>query len=133
MDGRALLDTDVIVEHLRGREQARQFVRGLQVAGFASAVTVAELFAGVKGEEEEDRLRRLLHAFEILPVTPAAAELAGAFRRTYGRSHGTGLTDALIAAAAETQGATLYTFYVRHFPMLRDVRAPYKRVPSRGK
>ena len=43
----------------------------------------------------------------------------------YGKSHGTELTDALIAASAEAVGARLVTHNTRHFPMLSNVHIPY--------
>ena len=52
--------------------------------------------------------------------------MGGLYRRDYGQSHGTGLADALIAATAEENGATLVTFNQRHFPMV-EIRVPYER------
>ena len=60
-------------------------------------------------------------------MTPAVAEVAGRWRREFGRSHGTGLMDALIAACAAQAGATLATLNARHFPMLEDVLVPYRK------
>jgi predicted nucleic acid-binding protein len=51
------------------------------------------------------------------------ARLGGLFRRDYGRSHGTGLADALIAATAEEANAR---FNGRHFPMI-EAKVPYER------
>jgi len=52
---------------------------------------------------------------------------AGLWRRTYGRSHGTGLADALIAASASAAQATLVTLNRKHFPMLADVLVPFSK------
>lgn len=73
-------------------------------------VYLSGLFAGVKGEEEEKALKQLLLAFVILPVTEKTARLGGLYRGDYGRSHGTGLADALIAATSEVNGADLVAF-----------------------
>ena len=53
--------------------------------------------------------------------------LGGLYRRDYGRSHGTGLADALIAATSEENGADLVTFNRRHFPMVSRLVVPYER------
>lgn len=71
-------------------------------------IPVAELFAGVKGHEEEKSLKRLLLAFVVLLVTERTARIGGLYRRDYGRSHGTGLVDALILTTIEA-GADLVT------------------------
>ena len=51
----------------------------------------------------------------------------GLFRRDYGKSHGVGLADALIAATAELAQATLVTLNAKHFPMLPTVLVPYQK------
>jgi predicted nucleic acid-binding protein len=123
---RLLLDTNVLIEYLRGREDAIQYLEGLEDDLLVSAITVAELFVGARDDEEERSLDRFLSAFSILPVTEGVARLGGLFRRDYGRSHGTGLADALIAAAAEEANARFVTFNGRHFPMI-EVQVPYER------
>ena len=125
--GRLLLDTDVLVEYLRGRKQAIRFLEASEAAFLISAVTVAELHAGVKGKGEAQALLRFLRAFEILAVDEEVARKAGEFRRTYGRSHGLGLADAMIAATADIHDARLTTFNTRHFPMFKRLRKPYRR------
>jgi predicted nucleic acid-binding protein len=44
---RLLLDTDVLVEYLRGRPEAIEYLEGLESDLFVSVVSVAELFSGV--------------------------------------------------------------------------------------
>ena len=127
MAERYLLDTDIIVEYLRGSERAIRFLEGIEGDLFLSAITVAELYGGVRGKEEEEALEQFLMAFEVLPVGTELAKRGGLYRRDYRPSHGTGLADALIAAAAEAAGATLVTFNRRHYPMAKRVKAPYRR------
>lgn len=127
MAERLLIDTDVLIEYLRGREKVADYLEGLTSELSISVISVAELFSGVKGEQEERNLRQFLLAFTILPVTERAARVGGLFRREYRPSHGTGLADALIAATAEELGLRLVTFNRRHFPMVSEVVAPYSR------
>jgi predicted nucleic acid-binding protein len=123
---RLLLDTDVLVEYLRGREEAIEYLEGLTSDLYLSVISVAELFAGVKGDEEERSLKQFLPAFVVLPVTEKVAWLGGLYRRDFRPSHGTGLADALIAATAEDNGVRLVTFNRRHFPTV-EVTVPYER------
>ncbi len=127
MAGRLLIDTDVLIEYLRGRREAVEYLEGLTADLYLSVISVAELFAGLKGGEEEKSLKQLLLAFVILPVTEKTARLGGLYRRDYGRSHGTGLADALIAATTEENGAAIVTFNRRHFPMVSRIAVPYDR------
>jgi predicted nucleic acid-binding protein len=124
---RLLIDTDVLVEYLRGRSEAVEYLEGLTSDLYISVISAAELFAGVRDNEEEKSLKQLLLAFAILPVTEKTARLGGLYRRDYGGSHGTGLADALIAATSEENGADLATFNRRHFPMVSRITVPYER------
>lgn len=127
MSGRLVLDTDIIIEYLRERPKAVEYVENLESELFVSAITVAELYAGVKGKGEEKALGRFLSAFEVLPVTKETARLGGDYRRTYGPSHGTGLAEASIAAAVEDLGLEFVTFNRKHFPMVSRLTVPYGR------
>lgn len=74
---------------------------------------------------ERTALGAFLSAFEIVAVDREVAERGGLFRRDFGKSHGTGLADALLAASADRARARLVTLNAKHFPMLGDVLAPY--------
>jgi predicted nucleic acid-binding protein len=124
---RLLLDTDVLIEYLRGREEAIEYLEGLTSDLYLSVISVAELFAGVEGDEEERSLKQFLLAFAILPVTERVARLGGLYRRGFRPSHGTGLPDAMIAATAEESGAKIVTFNRHRFPMVSRVSVPYER------
>ncbi len=129
MANRLLLDTDMLIEYLRGRREAVRYLEELTSDLYLSVISVAELFAGVKGDEEEEEegsLKQFLLAFTVLPVTERVARRGGLYRRDFSPSHGTGLADALIAATAEENGARLVTFNRRHFPMV-EVTVPYER------
>lgn len=126
---RYLLDSDILIEHLRGRQQAASYILTLKSQGelLVSAVTVAELFAGVRQEGDKDAIDALLRLARIIPVDEPIAIQGGLYRQRYGKTHGTGLMDALIAATAEEVGANLVTFNRRHFPMIADLQVPYQR------
>jgi predicted nucleic acid-binding protein len=114
-----LLDTDILIDFLRGRAQARAFLGGYQGAAappVISVVSVAELWAGVRPGEER-ATGALLSALRKISLSEAIALAAGDMLRTYRRSHGTELGDALIAATAVEIGATLITRNVKHYPM----------------
>lgn len=127
MARRYLIDTDVLIEYLRGSAQAIAFLEGVEGSLCVSAITVAELYSGVKGEEEESALAQFLSAFAVIPVDEALAVRGGLSRRDFAGSHGVGLADALVAASAQEAGAVLVTFNKRHYPMLEEVVVPYRR------
>lgn len=113
---RILVDSDILVDHLRGH---RRLVRG-QDDLHVSTITRAELFAGRATEER--RIRKLLAPMIELSVDAAVAERAGRVRRTVAVR----LPDALIAATAIEHRLTLVTRNVRAFEGIKGltVRAP---------
>jgi len=127
MADRLLFDTDVLVEFLQGQAKAVKYFESLDGDFFLSSITVAELWAGVKGIQEEEGLADFIGAFEVLSVDVDVAKLAGTFRNIYGPSHGVGLADAMIGATCINGDAILVTFNRKHLPMLSKVAVPYKR------
>ena len=127
MPGRYLIDTDVLIDYLRGSEPAGKFLEGLEGDLLTSAISVAELFSGARGPEEAAALDQFMLAFEAVPVDEQLARQAGILRHEYHPSDGVGLADALIAASAMENGAELLTLDKWHYPMVGQVRVPYRR------
>jgi len=122
MAKRFLIDTDVLIEYLRGSDPAVRFLEALSGTLHTSAITVAELSTAAQSEAEQAALEQFLRTFE---VEADVAKRGGLLRRDYGPSHGVGLANALIAASAEKAQATLVPFNRRHFPMLEETLVPY--------
>lgn len=128
MTEKVLIDTDVIIDYLRGSDAAISYLESANSRLAVSVITVAELFSGVREGKERETLDVFLSAFELIPLTNDIAVKGGLHRRDYGKSHSVGLADALIAATAESEKATLVTLNKKHFPMLSDVYVPYAKV-----
>lgn len=122
-----LVDTDILIDFLRGHEAARDFVEQLPDRVFISAITVAELHVGVRNGKERTALNEFLGTLETLPLDAETAAEGGLLRRDYGPSHGVGLNDALIAATALRHTLELCTLNQKHYPMMQDVRVPYQK------
>jgi len=55
------------------------------------------------------------------------AKAGGLYKRDYGKSHGVGFADAILAATAEAENAELKTLNTKHYPMLKGLRPAYKK------
>lgn len=123
-----VLDTSILVDHLRGDERALRTLSALDAEGerlTASVVTKIELLAGMRSSERR-RTRALLDAVRWIDVDDDLAERAGALARKYVRSHpGVDVADYVIAATTERLGADLLTCNRKHFPMFPDLPHPY--------
>lgn len=128
MDAKAvLIDTDVLVDFLRGRDEAGALIRAHQDRIVLSAISVAELHAGVRGDKELAMLDAFVGLFRVVPVTQDIARLGGRYKRLYHKSHAIGLADAILAATAESEGAELKTLNVKHYPMLKGLSPAYRK------
>lgn len=123
-----VVDTSVLIDHLRGDDRARRLVgeavrSGARVA--ASVLTKVEILAGVRPHETE-ATRRLLDRLEWIDVDDEIAEQAGALAARFVRTHpGIEVVDYVIAASAQRLDGQLWTLNVRHFPMFPALAPPY--------
>jgi predicted nucleic acid-binding protein len=111
-----LVDTDIIVDHLRGVERASRFLKKVEkkeLQGYFSTITEAELFAGksMDSKDARQKVAALLGTMKRVPVNSLIARKAGEIKR----SRGIPLPDAIIAASALSLGAGLATRNARHF------------------
>ena len=127
MAGPILLDTDILVDFLRGHSKATAFVNASSARIILSTIVVAELYAGVKGDAEQAVLENFVALFRIVPVNVNIAKAGGLYKRDYGKSHGVGLADAILAATAEAEKAELKTLNIKHYPMLKGIKPAYTK------
>ena len=118
---RYLLDTDAVVDYLKGVASTITLIQQLGQQGHQLStcdVVVCEVHTGLASPQQRSQAERLLSALEYLPTSRAAAQHAGEWRATY-RAQGVQLpaTDCLIAAVAHEHGAQLITANLRDFPM----------------
>jgi predicted nucleic acid-binding protein len=123
-----LVDTDVMVDFLRGQSAAVAFVRKNSTRMMLSCIVAAELYAGVRDDDERATLDALLSLFRTVAVTSEIARMGGLFKREYAKSHGVGLADAILAATAVAEGAELKTLNVRHYPMIKGLTPAYRKM-----
>jgi predicted nucleic acid-binding protein len=123
----ALVDTSILIDHLRGQPDAREILERERMADVlhASEVTRLEILAGMRPVEDGET-RSLLSTLVWHPVDADIAEVAGALGRQWLPSnHSIDSADLAIAATAIRTGSRLLTRNVEHFPMFADLRAPY--------
>lgn len=122
-----LVDTDVMIDFLRGHPKAVAFVKEHASRIILSSIAAAELYAGVRSEEELVVLDNLLALFRVVPVSPALARTGGLHKRDYFKPHGVGLADAIVAATAESENADLKTLNIKHYPMIKGLKPAYTK------
>jgi predicted nucleic acid-binding protein len=123
-----LIDTDRLIDHLRGQEKAKEYLKKIEngkVKGVISVITEAELSAGESMGDilVQMKVRRLTRILEKVEVTSEIAWKAGELRRDYKCR----LMDALIAATALKLNLKLVTRNVRQYEKIKglEMEEPY--------
>ena len=115
-----LLDTSVLIDVLRLRNQRRDWLAQLARSGHTLSTTtlnVAELYAGMR-PGEETQTEALLAGLESYEVNGADARFAGKLKSSWAKKGRTlTLDDAIIAAITMERGCALITDNRRDFPM----------------
>jgi hypothetical protein len=120
-----VLDTSVLIDHLRASAPATAYLAGLGERPACSEISRIEVLQGLRAAEKRAAVR-LFTLVEWVPVTEEIARRAGELGRKWRRSHpGIGVADLAIAATAEQLDATLATGNLKRFPMFKKLRAPY--------
>ena len=113
------LDTNAVIYYLQKDEAVRAVIEPMLEAGAVHVATVTEieLFSYTHLTlDDNNRIEKLLDAFEIVPLDSNIARIAGRLRREQRMK----LPDSVIAATALFTGTTLVTRNIRDF----------KRIPN---
>lgn len=119
MSGDLLLDTTVLIDHLRRRVHLSDLTESPAgpLSAYVSVVSRSEVLAGMRPLDESVTMA-LLRSFPSLPVSVSIADRAGRWVYQYARQGmRLDLPDALIAATAVEHDVTLVTRNTKHFPM----------------
>jgi predicted nucleic acid-binding protein len=92
-----------------------------------SAITVAELYSGIRNQQEKKKIEKFIKAFEFISISKEIAEQGGLIRNQFGKSFGIGLAHSLIAATSIITKSTIVTLNLKHFQMFDNVLVPYKK------
>jgi len=112
-----VVDTNVVVDLLRGREEGLSLLDPAREPIFVSTVTVHEIYSGMRAGEEE-MTATMLSGFVPVAFDEPAAKMTAGWWRSY-RAQGVTLEfrDLAIASLAVTRGLPLATGNAKHFPM----------------
>jgi predicted nucleic acid-binding protein len=114
-----LLDSCVLVRHLRRHQSTTELLAALALEGQVGIATISrtEIVEGMR-EHEREGTTRLLDSLIFYPLDVAIADLAGEYMRRY-RAQGVILDkpEAIIGATAVRHDLVLVTYNARHFPM----------------
>lgn len=116
---KCLIDTDVIIQWLRGIQDVQEKIEGFVGNGVVlmwTPIQIAEIFAGMR-KGEEQLISNLFLILDSLFINEDIGKKAGEYLSKYSKSHSLEIADALTAATAFHFKLPLWTFNSKHFPM----------------
>lgn len=118
-----LVDTDVLIWHLRGYAQATRRLDELGALTL-SAVSYLEVLQGMRNKAELAAVKKMLErrSATLLPLSEAITQRAIALMESITLSHGLQMGDALIAATALDHGLPVLTANVKHFSAVEGLK-----------
>lgn len=115
-----LLDTTVLLDVLRARQNRRSLLADLVAGGHilsTAAINIGEVYAGMR-RGEEGRTEAFLSSLDCYPMTGAIARRAGSLKRAWALKGRTlSLADLIVAATALEHGLALMTDNRKDFPI----------------
>ncbi len=109
------LDTDVLIDVLRGHPPAVDWFGGLSDLPSVPGFVVMELIQDAGNKERVQKAMKLVEQNPVVWPAQAHCDQALADFRQLHLSYGLGLLDSLIAACAVGHSATLLTFDAKHY------------------
>lgn len=119
---RILIDTSVVIEHLRRQNKQKSSLYGMvdDYALYTSTVVEFELYAGAKDPQKRRDVAEVLAWCTILPLTSDVAQAAATvYQQLRATNQLIEVRDIFIAATALTRSLPLMTFNVGHFNRIR--------------
>ena len=118
-----LLDTNILIDYLRGKQPAIEFIDCSGKPCFAvNTIVVLELYNGCLNKAELAKIRRLLNSFMHFELNEAIAHAATQIGHSFALSHSVTASDALIAATALVYNLELRTANLKDFRMIPGLK-----------
>ena len=118
-----LFDTDILIWIQRGNNRAAALVEKEEDRAI-SVLTYMELLQGAREKRQHDLVLDFLreYGFRILPLSENIGHRAAIYVEEYSLSHGLRAGDAIIAATATENRATLCTSNVGHYRPIKELK-----------
>ena len=101
-------------------------IEALQSIGYEnialSSVTVMELYQGMANKQELAQMKKKIKYFDIIQIDTISSKLAISLIEKYRLSNGLAIPDALIAASAIVVQLELFTYNLRDFSFIPDLK-----------
>ena len=117
-----LLDTNILIEILKGDQATVEKVQNLTHKTAISSISVMELYYGALNKAELLKLEQFVSLFEIVHLNEAISTQAVKLVKTYAKSHRLDIPDSIIVSTALVHRCPLFTYNLKDFRYIQDLK-----------
>lgn len=118
-----LCDTNILIQFYKNDQSVILAFRKIGLNNLSiSVITQAELYYGALNKIELQQIKRHLSSLHSYPVDVSVSQTFLQLMESFLLSHNLSIPDALIAATALVHGVELYTFNVRDFNYISNLK-----------
>lgn len=118
-----LCDTNIFIHAFNGDAKT---ISTLQSIGYnnilLSSITVMELYQGMGDKQELQEMKKKIKYYDVIEVDVEISKLATQLIDQFNLSHGLLIPDAIIAASAVVHQIELFTYNVKDFQFIPDIK-----------
>ena len=118
-----LCDTNIFIGAFNGKQNA---IDTMEQIGFEniviSSITLMELYQGMGNKHELTQMKKKIKYYDVIEINSQISKLATTFIENYKLSHGLQIPDALIGATAVVHKIELFTFNIKDFSFMPDLK-----------
>lgn len=121
-----IIDTDIIIDYLKGIEEAEEYLaRVPRYERHLTSITFMELMWGARNKKEIAEIKEFvyLNFKEIVHIDEISSRKAVELIERYAKSHSLKIADALIAAGAIIKTAIAHTGNIHDFSYIEELEA----------
>ncbi|OQX78330.1 MAG: hypothetical protein B6D61_05805 [Bacteroidetes bacterium 4484_249] len=118
-----MCDTNIFIHWFRGDKQTINKLMDIGLENIIiSSIVRMELFLGCENKQELLALNKRINKYPIIYITEQITKQADKFIELYNLSHKLQIPDAFIGATAITYNLQLFTYNIKDFRFLPNIR-----------
>jgi predicted nucleic acid-binding protein len=118
-----LCDTNIFIHAFNGRAATIERLQEIGLDQVAlSVITLMGLYQGMSNKVELAQMKRKMRYYDVVDIDIATSKLAASLIENYKLSHNLQIPDAIIAATAVTYQIPLYTYNMKDFAFIPDIK-----------
>lgn len=118
-----ICDTNILIHAFNGDSKTIEALQSIGYENIAlSSVTVMELYQGMANKQDLAQMKKKIKYFDIIQIDTISSKLAISLIEKYRLSNGLAIPDALIAASAIVVQLELFTYNLKDFSFIPDLK-----------